>query len=547
MSCSAGHSRQWKRERVAIADADRPSASVHPDSGTASSARAAWTTAVLVFLAALAVRLGLLNATPHFDEYYHLLPAQTWLETGTLGLLDGVYTRGAPYTLTVARLFDVTGRDDLTTARLVSLVPGVLLPVLLLLWVRSTAGGVAGLAVAIFAIAWPQGIVEAQFLRFYSAQAFLFVLGAIAVYQAVEARGPSRLAWALLAVPALLGALELQLTSAIGLLAILGWVLGLVVFTAPALEGRRLPALAALAGIGLLALGGLWVAGPLTKAWEIYRWVPAHSEHMQDYVAFYHHSLRGGYVALWALFPLAVILAYRVNPRLTCYCVAIFGLAIVVQSFAATKALRYISYAMPFFFVVLGLAISVIVPALGAVMRDFGWPRWLSSTVLAASAAFILLSHGLTASTAKLALGQTPDTRKDWRGAAELLGDWHGIPFRMTTHELQTVAYVGDYDILVSISRLSDLPELTEFGRDVRTGRPIIASADAIGVVLACQRDGVLLSSPKWLEEAQLGQAMTEALRAEGLATEHRTAGDVSVMRWFDPARRPPDCSAYPL
>lgn len=510
------------------------------------SGLATWVAAGLVLLASLAVRIGLLNAAPHFDEYYHLLAARGWMETGAPAILDGQYTRSLAYTRAVAWLFETTGQDSLNVARLVSLLPGVLLPVAVFLWVRAAAGTLAAGVAALFMIAWPQGIVESQMLRFYAMQVLLFVVGAIGVYEAAGTRGAARAGWALLAAVALLGALQLQITSAIGMLGILGWLAGLVLFVHPAFDGRRGVALAGLAGAGVLALAGLWASGVLDGAWAMYRWVPEHSADARNYVLFYHHNLRDQYGGFWIFFPLAAIVACRVNLRLATFCAAVFCIAVALQSFGGMKANRYLSYAMPFFFILWAMAISVLLPALVGLMRGLGWPRLLIGGLLAVSLLHVAAGSSFVMQAARHALGQPPDDREDWRQLAQVVGDWSAVPFRMTTHELHTVAHLGDYDLLISPSRRSELSEPEDFGLDPRTGRPVIASAEALRAVAACKREGIVISPAAWWENAALGKALATVFLDEGFEIEVRADGPFAVVRWSDPAGRAPDCSGLP-
>jgi hypothetical protein len=525
---------------------ERDEAVAQPQWQEADSGLAVWVAAGVVLLASLAMRAGLLNAAPHFDEYYHLLAARGWIETGAPAILDGQYTRSPAYTRAVAWLFEMTGQGSLSIARLVSLLPGALLPVVVFLWVRAAAGWLAAGVAALFAIAWPQGIVESQMLRFYSTQVFLFAVGAIGVYEAAATRGAARVAWALLGAVALWGALQLQITSAIGILGILGWLVGLVLILHPAFDDRRGVALAALAGAGALVLAGLWATGALEKAWAMYRWVPEHSADARNYVLFYHHNLREQYGAFWIFFPLAALVACRVNLRLAAFCVAIFGTAVVLQSFGGMKANRYLSYALPFFFILWAMAISVMLPALVGLMRGFGWSRPVVGVLLAASLLHVAVGNGFATQALRHALGVAPNDRADWGQLAQVVGDWSAVPFRMTTHELHTVAHLGDYDLLISPSRRSELSEPEDFGLDPRTGRRVIASADALRAVAACKREGIVISSGAWWQNDPLGQALAAIFRDEGFETEARVEGPFAVLRWSDPAGRAPDCSGMP-
>jgi len=77
----------------------------------------------LIFLLAVVLRVGLLNIAPEFDELYHLLAARSWINEGTLAILDGVYERGAYFTKAVAAVMGAFG-EDLATGRSLTVLVG---------------------------------------------------------------------------------------------------------------------------------------------------------------------------------------------------------------------------------------------------------------------------------------------------------------------------------------------------------------------------------------------------------------------------------------
>ena len=121
-------------------------------------------TGLLIALVALLFRTQSLNGIERFDEFYHLLAAQGWLDTGAPTILDGQYTRTQLFTGAVKELFRLTGSETVATGRMLAVAAGALLPPVLFFWVRARAGWLAGLVVAALAILWPHGIEEAQTL-----------------------------------------------------------------------------------------------------------------------------------------------------------------------------------------------------------------------------------------------------------------------------------------------------------------------------------------------------------------------------------------------
>ena len=142
--------------------------------------------AVAILGVALLFRFGLLGTQPSFDELYHLLAAQGWLETGRPTILDGEYSRVKMFTAAVAAVFQLTGDSSLDMGRSVAVVAGALIPPALFLWLHPKVGWMAGLLVASLAILWPAGIDEAQTLRFYSWHVLSFLLTAIFLFEAIQ-------------------------------------------------------------------------------------------------------------------------------------------------------------------------------------------------------------------------------------------------------------------------------------------------------------------------------------------------------------------------
>ena len=58
---------------------------------------------------------------------------------------------------------------------------------------------------------------------------------------------------------------------------------------------------------------------------------------------------------------------------------------------------------------------------------------------------------------------------------------------------MHALYYLGDYDIAVSGSRLSEF-EGDEFDRDPRTGRPVISTTAALATVIDCYPSGLVVT-----------------------------------------------------
>lgn len=498
---------------------------------------------LVILAAAIATRIGLLRLPTHFDEFYHLLPARSWNAGGGLSILDGEYQRGAVFTRALALHMRLFGQDDLFTARLLPLAYGALVPVMLFLWVNRFAGWAVAVLAALFAVLWPDGILEAQIVRFYSLQVLAFLTGAAASYQVFQATGPRRVLWALLALVALALALSVQLATLIGIAAIgLWWALTRAlprIIASP----RRNWILGLGAAAAILIAAAAYQAGFLHKAWAFYRWVPAHSESLRDDVLFYHRILLERYGPLWVAFPLVLALAIWRARALALFCTILFALALLTHSFGAFKAPRYLSYVMPFFFTLLALALVAVAELVyRAIARR--WPG--RGGVAGLAAGLVVAAACATGSfvlpTLRLATNTAPLVREDWSGVAALVGDWDSVPFRLTTRELDTIAYLGDYDLLVSNSRLSELPPSAQFTVDGRTGRPVISTPEAVGQVIRCVPDGLIIADPGWWVDVGWQDRLADVLATPGLHYQTRADAHNFLLHWQSPPLADPAC-----
>lgn len=513
--------------------------SVPDDSPTKTSTIRLCLAGLGIFFVGLALRVGLLQAPPHFDELYHLLAAQGWLESGQFTILDGTYDRAAGFTLAVAALLDLTGHADLFTARLVPLAAGSLLPVLLFLWVHLRAGRAAAWITAFLMVFWPQGIVEAQFLRFYSAHVLFFAVGAILTFEALQRRGPARVLALLGAAGGLLVALHLQLTTIFGVAGILVWLAA----TEWLPRIWRHPARLMILGAGAAAIAAAavlaWYTGVADRAWAIYRWVPLHAVEQRDSYPFYHYILKTRYGLLWLLLPVLTLVALFARPRLAAFCACVFAACFLAQSFGGMKAIRYLSYGTPFLFVLWAIALGTIFE------RAFLWltdrierlaprlpARSISAGVLVALGLSGLVSQKFFDQSVQLATGALPSPRPDWTTLPDMAGDWADAPFVLTTDDLRTIALIGDFDVLFHESIFSELNPDGSFATDPRTGRTVIADVTALQQLLACQPEGLLIADTGWWRRKGFDAIVLPALARPGHRYQIRHNKTLVLVHW---------------
>jgi 4-amino-4-deoxy-L-arabinose transferase-like glycosyltransferase len=330
---------------------------------------------VLVAAVALAVRLVDLGYPPFIDELHHLLAAESLLETGTLTIHDGVgYARARLFTYLVAGFFAVFGQS-LEVARLPAVLSGVLLVCLVFVWLRAEAGRIAAWTGGLLLCFAPISLYLSQQVRFYSLHALAFWVGTFGVYRLLAREDPpARRVWiGLVCLAAFLFALNLQITTVIGLAGVL--LFALLVTSPRAFDAVRrsrhrwliVGATAAAVGVLVTAAAFLGVFGfILDRALRVDFWGLERADNLR----FYHWLLNDEYSFLWTLFPVAVLLALANRWKAGLLFTVVFGVAFLGHSIAAWKAERFLFYALPALFAIWGLAAQETMPWLWRRLED---------------------------------------------------------------------------------------------------------------------------------------------------------------------------------
>ena len=327
-----------------------------------------WLVPCVLFLAACALYGINLDRVPHPDELYQILAAQGLLATGEPRIAEGLYTRAYAQTWLIAQSLALAG-DNLTAARLSSVVGIAGTVTLLFVWLRAVAGPAAAWTAAILFALSPFAVLAAQFARIYGVQTLAFFVGSLCLYQAASAAGPlwRRAAWALVALPPLLLALHLQPTTLLGCVGLGLWLagaIGLPWLRDPAVPARRKRlVLLGLVAAGALVLLAAVATGLLADFWHSYRWTPLFNREQQDAFWFYHLWYTLLYPSLWPLTGLLALVAIAVHPRAASMALLVFAVGFLLNSFAGPKSLRYIAYAQPFLFVLWGIGLVSLWPA----------------------------------------------------------------------------------------------------------------------------------------------------------------------------------------
>jgi hypothetical protein len=515
-----------------------------------------------------------LDRLPHPDEYYHILAAQGLLETGEPRIAEGLYTRVFLHTWLVSKSFALFG-ESFATARLPSLLAMAGLVALLFAWLRREAGlPAAWIGAGLFAVS-PFAVDIAQFCRFYALQALTFFAAAAFVFAAVAAppgARPRRLGLLLLGGLPMLLAIYLQPTTLFGCVGLGLWAVAAIGL--PWLGDRAVPRrrkLLTVGGLGLVALAVLATAaasGVLHDFWRQYRSAPLFNEQSSDRFWYYHAWYSLLYPSLWPVTGVLALLAVVRRPLPASMALSVFAVGFLLNSFAASKSLRYIAYAQPFLFVLWGIGLAAFWPRLAgfaASLRDaledrllpagLDPGRWLAAALTGSAVLFLVLANPAWLRTAML-LGDVTvppeEPRANWPAAREALAPWlERADVVVTTEELGHLYFLGRYDVRFSPSKLGELhkAERREFGIDFRTGRPVIGSKETLERILACYPVGVIVGpAAHWGRPELINGELAALIAARARPLPLPPGSHLRAYAWERPpgAWQGPTCAGLP-
>jgi hypothetical protein len=118
---------------------------------------------------------------------------------------------------------------------------------------------------------------------------------------------------------------------------------------------------------------------------------------------------------LWPLSPVAALVAYFANRRITIFRVVVLLFALAVHSAAASKAIRYVYYALPFLCVIWGCALSGLYALASRVEMRSPVLGGRVAAPLALLVATVVLALSQSQQVARLALGRLSRANGDPR------------------------------------------------------------------------------------------------------------------------------------
>jgi hypothetical protein len=400
------------------------------------------------------------------------------------------------------------GGPGLVAARLPGVLFGAALPVVLFVWLRRSAGRPeAWIASLLFAF-YPTAIALSQIGRFYPAQVLLFWIGCLLFYRAVldPGRQTPSTPLAVAAAVAWAGALHLQPVTAVGIAG--------VGVAAALLRGRQawlraadrtVPRWVLIPGFGLAIGLGFALLLVSRRALRMFRHADLWAiEHRSD-LLFYHDRFTDHYGLLWFLVPVLLVAAVRKHRAPAVLAGGIFLLAITFHSLAAWKNERYLHYATPALFAILGLGAGAFLRGGFAAARGArsAEPRRRAGAALAAAAAGIAVITFATANAPltawRMALSSAPERpdpypRSDWESARPLLEPIAAeSDVFIASADLKALYFMRRLDFDLSADHLYDGSRFKpDFSPQSGTGTPVIRSPDALRRVIECYPTGLI-------------------------------------------------------
>ena len=546
---------------------------VQPLRRTHAYARA-WIGAALLLLLSVWVRAVALDRLPVTDELYTLLAAKGWLQYGAPRIGDGIYPRAQLYTLLLGGWLKAFG-DTLVSARALSLLFGSCLVVAVFLWTRRAAGQIAAWIAGVLLALAPLSVDVSQFVRFYTLHALVFWLSVTGAYTLVTRRHPPGKT-TLVAIGTVVGflfALHLQILTTIGLAGLGVWLVlavGMPWLRAQD-ERRRHAALVVAGGLVLLAGAALLLSGKAEALLAEYRWAPLWNRTHRSEFWYYHIYFVERWPTLWSLTPLALLLALVHRPRPAALGMCVFVVSFVLLSFGGMKDPRYLFFALPFLFLLWGIALAKVferffpwlVGATDRVLRRLA-PALAGPAVrnglIAAGVIFLVACNG-GAIKALLSLGgkrlmaaeggigiDADAGRSDWAAVKEALTPWlNSASIIVTARDVQFLYYFGDYDVVLNSDRLSEVSG-REFALDRRTGRAVIGTPGALGQIVDCFSSGLIVTdAASWRRPAGIRDDVADVIEADTIEVALPKEAHMLAFRWQHPVPDAPSAGCATL
>jgi hypothetical protein len=500
-----------------------------------------------------------------FDEFYHFLAARSWAADGTLAIGDGVYNRAWLITKAVGVAFVLFGESE-TVARIVPAAGGVAWLLVVFLWTRLFMGRIIAWIAVLLLLFSAEFLNLSVFIRFYTWHSFFVFLGfsLVTVLLYTSVTGVYRLVFGILAILSFAVAFHLQYSTLIAIAGIVTW-LAVTHFCMILSYFKRLvrnPAIFSLAVIlTVAAVGVIYASGLAQQLWTIYTHTALWNVNA---IQTYHWFFHAGYPSLWAVFPIATIVAATYRPPFGLACVIIFSVAFFLHTFGGMREIRYLSHALPFFFIIGAIMITLISQRVyreirnldmlylngGLAKRGLLMVVWVIIFVLTAPL-FITNTAGMKSA---IAIVGNPTNNfhqgTDWSDFnLDLKQIANGVDVVVVTYCVAGFYYLGDIDFVLSRTIMLETDTRDEFGYDGRLGRQVISEAESFKLIMDCHASGIIVVDQLRWDNLSTGDdaEIIQLIKTHMKPVTNLNTDSVRVFMWeqedFQDDNKPPACS----
>jgi hypothetical protein len=269
---------------------------------------------------------------------------------------------------------------------------------------------------------------------------------------------------------------------------------------------------------------------------------------------YYAIRYRDEFGPFWSLFPVAAIVALATRWRPALFCTLVFSAAFVLHSFAGTRAERYLFYAVPFFATTWGIALTRIISNSNLLLRDFLSTRCrnipvvtarscgIAASLVALVLGWVVLMTPATELAVRMALDRPPYVPRywfyyptSWASARDTIADLvQQSDVFLTTQGHHAIYYIGDFDVEISASGLSDFSSV-EGSSDIdpRTGRRVIADRRSLEAIINTTDSGLLVvDAASWRNKFGLNDDMADLVDSSMESVPVPREWGLSVFRW---------------
>jgi hypothetical protein len=336
----------------------------------------------------------------------------------------------------------------------------------------------------------------AVFARFYTFHAVVIATVGILIYEAsVPTRSTAlRTSMGLIALCLTVIGLHLQETSIIAAGAFVAGLAAVLIFdrwTSVSTFISRFPLRIAIAALLLVAAACLaaHILGLTERLGSAPRWASYNAHRPQYYLLGFSESMP----LFWPLFPFMALAAWYFHKRLTLFCLTMFAATFIVHSIAAQKSVRYIYYALPFFSTIWGCGIAGVCFYAAKLPLGPRVSQGVRYALVLLGIAFMLIISLEGQKALKTAAGKLRPidvlsyaVEADWKEAVPTLQPLAASAAKLiTSNAMKSIFYLGSYDYELNASIVDETDSGQEFGKDERTGRQAIGTADSVQKVLS--------------------------------------------------------------